>query len=241
VEGGIVRTKNLIALLSASALVLACGRDERTSSMNDELKHDLELAASSATTLASAQDANTYAPTEIAPRARPEKAPTLKKGAGPKSVRSKTPTVKAAPQSEVAESESQEMQVSMTPSSSPAPTSAPAEPSVDESVPAVPRPVPASIPVSQPTDQGTVSQGSTTGTSTGEVVGSVLGGILGAVIRGGGSGGIYVGRGDGDRCEIHRPQGSNRPQPRGGGVYRPSPRGTGTIPTRGGIVYARSH
>src|SRR6185369_656942 len=171
----LVRKINSVALLSVSLLAVACGKDAARTTMKDDLKHDLDLAASSATVLASAQSANAFSPTEVAPAAAPEIKKTLKKAAGPKAIRSKTPTVKAKPEPiEVAETESPSLQVTTVAS---APESAP-DPNVDNSMPAVPRPTPAAIPVSYPAGQG-ADNGS--GADTG--VGSVLGGILGAVIR----------------------------------------------------------
>jgi hypothetical protein len=220
-----VRKLQCVALLSVSVLAVACGKDAARTTVNDDLKRDLDLAASSATVLASAQAANAFSPTEVAPAAAPEIKKTLKKGAGPKAVRSKAPTVKATPEPvEVAEAESPSLMVTSVAS---APESAP-DPSVDNSMPAVPRPTPAAIPVSYPSGQGADN-----GSGAGSGVGAVLGGILGAVIRGGAV--------DGDRCEIHqRPrQGTSTYPP---GVYQgipQQPQQRGGVQGRGSIYGRR--
>jgi len=194
-----VRKISNVALLSVSILAVACGKDAARTTMKDDLKHDLDLAASSATVLASAQNANAFSPTEVAPVAAPVVKKTLRKASGPKAIRSKTPTVKATPEPvEVAETESPSLQVATVAT---APESAP-DPTVDNSMPAVSRPTPAAIPVSYPGGQG-ADNGVGAGTGMG-----VLGGILGAVIRGGAV--------DGDRCEIHT---ARRPQRPVGGIY----------------------
>lgn len=220
-----MRTYNAMALLSLAALAVACRGEQQSASVNEELKHDLELAASSATVLASAQSIKPFAPTEIPQTSTLRSA--AKRGAGRKVVRSSTPTVKAAPVAEVAESDVEDATVLATAEAAPAPT----ETTVDESIPAVPRPVPAAIPATYPAPQG-AGDGASQGSGSGQVIGAVLGGILGAVIRGGGV--------DGDRCEIHPPnRGRNRPQPRGGGVYSPNPAGSGGSMGRGGVLYIR--
>jgi hypothetical protein len=202
-----VRTLHGTALLAIAVLAAACSREQNRSTVDDELKRDLALAASSATDLAASHRAAAFSPTEIAPAAKPTKAPTVKKSAGPRAVRSKAPTVKAAPDPiTVAEAEMPELQT--TPSSTEAGTSSDA--AVDESIPAVPRPTAGAIPVSYPTGTG-----SNDGVREGSGAGSILGGILGAVIRGG-----SVGE---DRCEIHD---RNRRPPNTtntGGVYRRPP------------------
>ena len=218
-----MRKINSVALLSVSILAVACGKDAARTSMNDDLKRDLDLAASSATVLASAQSANAFSPTEVAPAAAPEIKKTLKKASGPKAIRSKTPTVKATPEPiEVAETEQPSLQVATVAS---APESAP-EPTVDNSMPAVPRPTPSAIPVSYP-----AGQGADNGMGAGTGVGAVLGGILGTVLRGGTV--------DGDRCEIHPRQGTSR-APVGGGIYQPlPPQQRGGVQGRGSIYGTR--
>lgn len=221
-----MRKINSVALLTVSVLAVACGKDAARTTMNDDLKRDLDLAASSATVLASAQSANAFSPTEVPPAAAPVPKKTLKKASGPKAVRSKTPTVKATPEPvQVAETEAPSLQVATVAT---APESAP-DPTVDNSMPAVPRPTPAAIPVSYP-----AGQGADNGSGAGSGMGAVLGGILGAVIRGGTV--------DGDRCEIHQrgPRQGTSNYPPGGGIYQPlPPQPRGGVQGRGSIYGRR--
>ncbi len=152
-------------LVSAAALVAACGRSEaRKSAMTDELKRDLQLANQAQRIQIS--------PDEISPKAhqdiamKPKKAPQ-----GPKVVRAQNPTVKAsALPVEVAEMKAEIPQVQVVASSA-----APSEtPSPDAPPLARPSPVPAM------TYPGAQAIPASNGGS-----GGILGGIFGAVIRGG--------------------------------------------------------
>src|SRR5262249_3337758 len=153
---------------------IACGKDAPKSAMSSDLKRDLDLAASSATDLASAQNATSFSPTEIAPSSAPEKSPTLKKAAGKRVTGSKHPTVKAPPISttEVAAAEAPTVRATepAVVENAPAPESAHA-PATDDDVPAMGRPTPAAIPTTVP-----AGQGSDPGTNSGGGIGSVLGG-----------------------------------------------------------------
>lgn len=239
-----VRTFNAIALLSFGALVGACRGDGGTTAANDGLKHDLDLAASSATTLASEQPAGAFLPADTMPpsavREPNVREPNVRRGAGSKVVRSSTPTVRAAPTPRVAESTGADPTVLAPAPVTVAPTpvtvaSAAAE--GDESIPAVPRPVPTAIPDFDPSPSAN-GTGTPNGSSQGEGIGSVIAGILGAVIRGGQAAGSGITIGDGDRCELHQPgRGRNRAQPRGGGVYSPGPMGPAGV--MGGRIYVR--
>jgi len=213
-EEDTVQTLRATALISAAMFAIACGKDSPKSALSSDLKRDLDLAASSATDLASAQSATSFSPTEIAPSSAPVKTPTLKKTAGKRVVRTSHPTLKASPvPTEVAVAEVPDVHVTET---APAPESAPASTS-DNDVPAMARPTPAPIPAAIP-----AGQGSDQGTSTGGGIGSVLGGIFGVVIRGGGV--------DGDRCEPH---GRNGRYP--GRRNYPGDYGAPTMPTSPGI------
>jgi hypothetical protein len=169
----------------------------------DKFADDLQRAQAAGLDLAQAQGANKYALTEIAPESKPQPSKSLKSGSGPKAVRSKSPTVKAAPEpvaAEVAE-DIPEVQVIQTAA---APT-----PAVIN-VPAVPRPVPQTAPGSG-SDQGPILAGGTGG-------GIGMGGIFGAIIRGGGV--------DGDNCD---PRPNARP-PMRTPVYSGNPSGVGRSP-----------
>ena len=196
---------------------------------NDKFAADLQQAQAAGLDLAQAQGAKKYALTEIAPDSKPTPTKAVKQGSGTKSVRSKTPTVKAAPEpvdAQVVEDipDVQVMQRAATPT--------PAE----VTAPAVPRPVPQTMPAAG-SDQGPILAGGT-GRGTGRTTdgGSGWGGIFGAIIRGGGV--------DGDNCDP-RPN-STRP-PMRTPVYNGNPNGMGTgrvmprtgVPPVGGGVYAR--
>jgi hypothetical protein len=214
-EEDTVQTLRTTALISAAMIAIACGKDSSKSAINSDLKRDLDLAASSATDLASAQKAAAFSPTEIAPSSAPVKSPTLKKAPGKRVVRTNRPTIKASPMpTEVAAAEVPDVNVTAT---SPAPESAPA-PKADDDVPAMARPTPAQIPQAIP-----AGQGSEQGQSTGSGIGAVLGGIFGVVIRGGGV--------DGDRCEPHGRNGRGYP----GRRNYPGDYGVPTTPTSPGI------
>jgi hypothetical protein len=170
--------------------------------MNDDLKRDLQLASSSSLDLASQQAAKPFALTELGQSsAAPAPSLALKKGAGPKAVKSKTPTVKAAPDASIdAKAEDPTVEVM---AQAPSPRT---EPTPDPTAPAVPRPSP--TPIDPNGGQGAHGQnGGGSNPGAGDGGGSILGGIFGAIIRGG-----VV---DGDHCDP-RNDGRHR---RGGGGY----------------------
>lgn len=185
------------------AVAVAVARYHTQTKPTDKFSADLQQAQAAGLDLAQAQGATKYALTEIAPDSKPAPAKAVKSGNGTKAIRSKTPTVKAAPEpvaAQVAENVPQ-TQVTQT-AADPTPAAVIA--------PAVPRPVPQTTP-SSGTDQGPILAGGTgrgTGTTGTEGSGGGWGGIFGAIIRGG-----VV---DGDNCD---PRGGGRERHRGGGGY----------------------
>jgi hypothetical protein len=172
----------------------------------DKFAADLQQAQAAGLDLAQAQGGTKYALTEIAPDSKPTPAKAVKQGNGTKAIRSKTPTVKAAPEPVAAEvvENVPETQVTQT-AADPAPA--------EVIAPAVPRPVPQTT-QSSGADQGPILAGGTgRGTGrTGTDGGTGWGGIFGAIIRGGTV--------DGDNCDPRR--GARRPQ---SGVYGGNPNG----------------
>ena len=182
-----------------------------------------ELAAADAAGLQLAQNqtAKKYSFTEIAPESKPEaKTVTKKSTSGNKAVRSKAPTVKAAPEAVAANvvEEIPELTV-MAQATGPTHT--------DIQVPVTPEPAPTTSPAPS-VDQGPILRGGS-GAGSGRAngggtgVGPAIGAIFGAVIRGGGV--------DGDNCD---PRGGAHRGPTAIGaqmpVYGQPPRGA----TRGG-------
>jgi hypothetical protein len=191
--------------------------------MSDDLKKDLQLATSQPPMVQIAAD-------ELAPKAQKELSVRPKRNpAGPKVVRTKTPTVKAAPQPvEVAEVPAEVPQVQVI-------AAAPSE--SDATAPSAPpmaRPTPVPLPSTGGGGQSTGSENGQ-GSGIGAAIGSVLGGILGGMARGG----VVVGD---DHCDP-RTDGRRR----GGGVmlpgtgvpiYTPNPGNMGANPrTRGGTRF----
>jgi hypothetical protein len=184
--------------------------------MSDDLKRDLQLATTSGLDLASQQRSKAFPLTEIPQSSAPSPTPALKKGAGPKAVRSKQPTVKASPEaSVVANAEEQQAEVMQK---EPSPTR---EPTPDPAAPAVPRP--SSTPTDPNGGEGAHGRdGGGPNRGAGDGGGSVLGGIFGVILRGA--------IGDGDHCDPRTdgrrrrtPPGSSYPNtpypfPRYGGV-----------------------
>lgn len=170
-------------------VLAACGKNGSTSNraMSDDLKRDLQLASTNGLDLASQQAAKSFPLTEIPQSAAPSPASALRRGAGPKAVKSKHPTVKARPEaSVVANAEEPQVEV-MKPA--PSPTT---EPVPDPTAPAVPRPSP--VPTDPNGGMGSHGQnGGGPNPGAGDGGGSILGGIFGAIIRGG--------MGDGDHCD----------------------------------------
>lgn len=200
-----------LAIGLTAVVLAACGKNGATANraLSDDLKRDLQLASSSDLGLASQQAAKAFPLTEIGQTSAPAPSVAPRKAAGPKAVKSKTPTVKAAPEPTVT-TESPEPQTAVA-AQAPAPTP---EPVSEPSAPAVPRPSPAD-PNAGAGGQGRNGGGSSAG--AGEGIGSVIGTIFGAVIRGG-----VV---DGDHCD---PRSDGR---RGGRRYPPGGYPNSGMPT----------
>ena len=184
----VLRTSMLAVGLSAAVLA-ACGKNGATSktALSDDLKRDLQLASSTNLDLASQQAAKGYALTEIGQSSAPSPSSAPRKGAGPKAVRSKHPTVKASPEnSVVAKAEEPTVDVmAQAPSTT-------TEPTPDPVAPAVPRPSP--MPTMPNGGEGRNGRdGGGPNAGNGDGGGSILGGIFGAILRGG-----VV---DGDHCD----------------------------------------
>lgn len=179
----------MFAVGLSAVVVAACGKNSAPANraMSDDLKRDLQLATSSGLDLASQQRAASFPLTEIPQSSAPSPTPALKKGAGPKAVRSKHPTVKASPEpTVVANAEEPQTEVMQK---DPSPTT---EPTPEPDAPAVPRPSP------MPTNPngGVGAHGHGGGGSNpgaGDGAGSVIGTIFGVILRGG--------IGDGDHCD----------------------------------------
>lgn len=201
----------MLAVGLSAVVLAACGKNGASPNraMNDELKRDLQLASSSGLDLASQQAAKGFALTEIAKSSAPSPAPTVKKGAGPKAVRSKTPTVKAAPDASIeskAEEPTTEVMVQ-----APSPTT---EQTPDPMAPAVPRPSP--TPINPNGGEGASGRnGGGPNPGAGDGGGSVLGGIFGAILRGG-----VV---DGDHCDPRTDRRHGRPRPGGPATFPNNP------------------
>jgi hypothetical protein len=182
--------KSYLLLAGVGAVLLAACSGDKKTSINDDLKKDLELASSNdGITLAnSSQTAGQQVVSAIE-----QTAPAPKQKAPSNTVRRHKPAPKAPPQ--VAQAKAPAT-VKETEQQSVAPA-----PVADDPTPVSPRPQP--VAVSYPSgpssggDDGRVSSG-------GSGVGAVLGTILGAVIRGG-----VV---DGDNCDP-RSEGRGRSYP----------------------------
>jgi hypothetical protein len=168
--------KSYLLLAGAGAVLLAACSADKNTSINDDLKKDLELASSSdGITLANSP---TTAGQQVV-SAIEQTAPAPKKKAPSTTVRRHKPAPKATPR--VVETQALASNNDMDEQ-----TVAPA-PVANDPMPVSPRPQP--IPVSYP---GGVSSGGDDGRVSG--AGAVLGTILGAVIRGGAVGDV-------DRCD----------------------------------------
>src|SRR3954469_3887877 len=71
----------------------------------DPFASDLKAADAAGIQLATAQTSAKYSLSEIAPDSKPEPKTTVRKGSGPKAVRAKNPTVRAAAENSVADVE----------------------------------------------------------------------------------------------------------------------------------------
>ena len=195
------------AALLATALV-ACGKSKDTASQ-DDFKRDLQLASATNLDLAGGKADPKNLTFENKPSGAPEASRVVKKGAGSRAVASKTPSVRATPDNDVASTE--EEGASETSDVAPAPEHS-------EPVAVAPRPAPVNIPASAGGDYGNAGGG---------VLGGGMGGV---VIRGGGV--------DGDHCQPHggtRRGGTGVYFP-GGGVFIPRqevPRTSGGISIAG--------
>jgi hypothetical protein len=154
-----------LATLVFTAAIAACS-DARANdaTANDDFKRDLQLASSTNLDLAAAKpNPALLTSLETKPQGAPEQAAAVRRGAGPRSVRSETPTVRATPETEVAAVE--ESQEVVTIAEAPAPENV-------EPVAVAPRPQPVVIQTGGSGDYGVSGNG-----------GGVFGG---SVIRGGG-------------------------------------------------------
>ena len=197
-----------LASLAFAAGVSACG-DAKATEASSELARDLELASSTVALAAPKVDSALLGNMETKPQATQEEAPVVKKGAGPRAVRSKTPTVRATPETEVAAAEEVQEEVEVM-------DIAPAPEETSEPVAVGPRPQPVVLNTGGSGDYGAGN-------------GGVYGGGVGVVIRGGGV--------DGDNCELHRRGGTrsrgpiwipspSTPRTSGTVVNFPTPRGS---------------
>lgn len=211
-----------LATLLVAAAVSAC-RDARATDADADLQRDLALASSSVSLAAPMVDPALLTSMETKPQGAPEKAPVLKKAEGPRAVRSRTPTVQAAPVEELAAAEETEEIVEIV-------AEAPAPEESSEPVAIAPRPEPVVIETAGGGDYGTGNGG--------------VWGNGGGIYGGGRGGGILGGGGiDGDNCELHRRRPGTysgpvfvprAPIPTTGGTSVNLPRPTGRVGSRGG-------
>ena len=165
------------ATLAVAAAVSACS-DARATDADADLQRDLALASTTVSLAAPQVDSALLSSLETKPQGAPEKAPVLKKAEGPRAVRSRTPTVQAAPVEELAAAESEEEVVEVM-------EEAPAPEEITEPVAVAPRPQPVVVDAGGSGDYGD---------GNGGVWG---GGGTGVIIRGGGV--------HGDNCQLHYP------------------------------------
>jgi hypothetical protein len=180
----------------------------------DDFAKELEKADAAGIQLAQNQSAKQFSLTETVPETKPEaKTVTKRAPSGSKAVRSKAPTVKAAPQNVAADVVEEIPDLTVVAQSS-GPTQ------TEASVPMTPEPSPAPA-----QDQGPILRGGSgagTGSGGGGIgIGTGIGVIFGSVIRGG-----VV---DGDNCD---PRGTRRT---GGAVNTSVQRPVYGTPSRGGI------
>ena len=177
-----MRTTTKLAALATMILaagLVACGTSGKSgTAAKDDFKRDLELASATNMNLAAPKVDPALLTFETALRGAPLPAPTLKKAAGPKVVRSEAPTVEAAPEPEpVAVEEAAPVVTTVARAPVPEPT--------PEPVAVAPRPTPAATQPGGGAGIGDYGRG-----------GGVFGGGIGVVIRGGGV--------DGDNCDLRR-------------------------------------
>ena len=213
-----MRKSLLLIGIPVSVVGLGLAAFVATRSMNkapaDSFAEELKRADAAGLELAQSQSAKQFALNETAPEAKPEAKTVTKRGAGPKAIRSKTPSVKAAPEPVAADVVEEIPDLSVMHATV-------AQTSVEAPAPSIPRPSPASEPAPSE-DNGAILRGGSgagsgrTGAGTG---GGGWGTIFGAVIRGGGV--------DGDNCDPRGTRNSGRPGSVGrypvGGVYGGNP------------------
>jgi hypothetical protein len=162
--------KTYLLLAGAGAILLAACSGDKKTSINDDLKKDLELASSSdGITLAN----SSATPSQQVVSAIEQTAPAPKQKAPSTTVKRHKPAPKATPH--VAEA------TAPATVTEPEPQTVAQLPAGHDPVMVTPRPQP--VPVSYPS--GPSSGGDDGRVSSGGNVGAVLGTILGAVIRGG--------------------------------------------------------
>ena len=171
---------SIVALAFTAAGLAACGKAKSTDIAQQDLQRDLQLASASTMNLAGGRvDPALLSSLETQPRGTPEARKTVKKGAGPRAVRSETPTVLATPDVDVAAVEENDDVQAESIAPTPEPT--------NEPVAIAPRPTPVNLPAAGAGDYGVGNGGGVFGGGSGR------GGV---VIRGGGV--------DGDNCDLHR-------------------------------------
>jgi hypothetical protein len=199
-----VRTtlKLSIAGLAVALGLAACSGSKATDSAKaDDFKRDLQLASSTSMDLAGGKvDPALLNSLETKPQGAPQAAKVVKKGAGSRAVRSKSPTVRATPEMDVAATDENSEQATTV-------ATAPVPQPTNEPVAVAPRPVPIVV------QAGDASSGDYGASGNGGGVFGGGGGIGGVIIRGGGV--------DGDHCEPHGARGRTTRGP----VYMPSPGG----------------
>ena len=183
-----MRNSYLLLTAAGAIAMAACSGDKKTS-MNDDLKKDLELASSSdGITLAnSSPNAGQQIVSAIERTTPPVKQPTPSD-----KVRRHKPAPKSPPREVTTETRAMVAQIE---EQSVAP-----EPAADIPTPVSPRPQPVLVSFPNAPSSG----GDDGRVSTGSSAGAVLGTILGAVIRGG-----VVG--DGDQCDPRTESRGRRP------------------------------
>jgi hypothetical protein len=191
----------VLTLASSAVVAVACGKGKTPTSaaMSEDLKKDLQLAATSQNIRINPDEVSPQSKQELA--MRPKKAPQ-----GPSVIRSEHPTVKAsATPSEAAEIKTDLPQVQVL-AAAPAPSESPTP-----DAPPMARPAPTPAPTYP--SAGAIPSAGAGGS------GGVFGGIFGGVMRGG--------IGDDDHCDP-RGAPPRRGRPIGGDVYgRPGSMPTG--------------
>jgi hypothetical protein len=185
----------------------------------DDFAKELAKADAAGIQLAQNQAAKPFSLTETVPETKPEAKPVIKRASsGSKAVRSKAPTVKAAPEAVAADVVEEIPDLTMIAQST-GPTT------VEAPVPTMPEPSPATAPAPAQ-DQGPILRGGSgagSGSGGGGIgIGTGIGIIFGSVIRGGGV--------DGDNCD---PRGVRRT---GGAVNTSVQRPVYGTPSGGGGI-----